>query len=492
MFDKILEKLNKLNEEEFDFEDIEIEQASEPISLKHISDLDVRSNDEYPMWYALYRKSVHYSGTLGLEEFVSKLQNENQNILADAFMIGSFNYQVNNGGFDQWVFNGYAFTLHDLIVILDKIDTQISQMVSNMLSNLSQHIDFERNSWNSDFTDYDDYGEQVGEEKENKLDLLDDRYYDINDRFCADVENYFRERVEREGIAESVVDFPQTELENSIWNKQDSLYTINEEAKNKIFDTLSKYKEFDLYENAEAIHITGSIGTNLYKEETDIDVHIVLKDDIEFSEEQQKAVFSWFKKNRDEIDGYIDSHPIEVYVQLNPDQELLSDAVYDILSDTWIIGPTIFPPDYDPYEKYEHILSDVKAEALHADELIGELRRDTIDYTAIRDAVANMSIGEKSNLLDRLQSKLQEIEDGIEKLKSTKQSWIDARKSSSQPESGEQALSDIELARKWNDKNAEFKFLDRYNYMRLIKDLEIMVEDDKISDTEVDIIKGLL
>jgi len=485
MFTQIFEKLNKLTEEkeEFGFEDIEIEQDPKPLpDILSYSDLEVREVVAYPIWNALYKKGMQHfgAGDDNIEDFLSASRQVNQNILADAFILASLDYQVNNGGFDQWIGNGYASTLHDLIVILDKIDTPITRIVSNMLGNLSQHIDFAENDWDE------------GEAGEGTAGILDDQYYDINDQFCLDIENYFRRTINQEHTNESVVDFPRAELENSIWNKEDSIYNIKEEAKSKIFDTLSKYKEFDLYENAEAIHITGSIGTNLYKEETDVDIHIILKDNVEFSEEQQKVIFSWFKKNRDEIDGYINGHPIEVYVQLNPDQELLSDAVYDILSNTWIIGPTIFPPDYDPYEKYEHILSDVKAEALHADELIGELRRDAIDYTAIRDAVANMSIGEKSNLLSRLQSKLQEIEDGIEKLKSTKQSWIDARKSSSQPESGEQALSDVELARKWSDKNAEFKFLDRYNYMRLIKDLEIMVEDDKISDTEVDIIKGLL
>jgi len=151
-----------------------------------------------------------------------------------------------------------------------------------------------------------------------------------------------------------------------------------------------------------------------------------------------------------------------------------------------------FPADYDPYEEFGNILDDVKAEAKNADLLFGELKRDVIDYGVIKKAVSGMSKEEKNNLLTRSQEKLKEIEDDISKLMSTKQGWIDMRKAASTPTSPQQALDDIELAKKWKDKNALFKFLDRYNYMRLIKDLEAMMEDDSINPEEVEIIQGLL
>ena len=61
---------------------------------------------------------------------------------------------------------------------------------------------------------------------------------------------------------------------------------------------------------------------------------------------------------------------------------------------------------------------------------------------------------------------------------------MDARKSSSQPTTPEQALEDVEMAGRWRDSNAIFKFLSRYRYLKVIKDLGALIKGDE--DLEAD------
>jgi len=291
---------------------------------------------------------------------------------------------------------------------------------------------------------------------------------------------------------ESSIDYPRPDLDLQVWEKEDNYYFLREEVKNKILSLLDKYSEYDLLHLTREVRIVGSSGTNLYVDDSDIDVHLIPKDFSMWDEKEVKKVMDWFAKN-EEIDKYVGNHPIEVYIQLNPSQDLMSAAVYDVWEDKWIIGPKIVPLDYDPYIDFSYILPDVQQAVQEADILMGELKRDVIDYDVIKKAMQKLPVEYKKKLQFRLQNKLQEIEKDIEQLYAKRKQWVDARHKASRPETPEQAKEDVELARKWRDTNALFKFINRYHYLRAIKDLEKLVKDDGIiSPSEVDIIKGVL
>jgi len=291
---------------------------------------------------------------------------------------------------------------------------------------------------------------------------------------------------------ESSIDYPRPDLDLQVWEKEDNYYFLREEVKNKILSLLDKYPEYDLLHLTREVRIVGSSGTNLYVDDSDIDVHLIPKDFSMWDEKEVKKVMDWFAKN-EEIDKYVGNHPIEVYIQLNPSQDLMSAAVYDVWEDKWIIGPKIVPLDYDPYIDFSYILPDVQQAVQEADILMGELKRDVIDYDVIKKAMQKLPVEYKKKLQFRLQNKLQEIEKDIEQLYAKRKQWVDTRHKASRPETPEQAKEDVELARKWRDTNALFKFINRYHYLRAIKDLEKLVKDDGIiSPSEVDIIKGVL
>lgn len=293
-------------------------------------------------------------------------------------------------------------------------------------------------------------------------------------------------------VNESSIDYPREDLDISIWDKDGDTYILKSETKDKILNVLKQYPDKDLVALADKIRVVGSITGNQYIDDSDIDVHVVPKDIEGYSEQDVDRIKTWFRDNILGVDGYIDAHPIEVYLQLNPAQDLLSVGAYDILEGVWEKGPTIVPLDFDPYENFLDIFNNIRELVDDADKYFGELRRDIIDYETIKDAVTRLPESAKEKLLTGLKNKLDELEEDIDNLYIERGKWVKFRREASKPQTPEQALKDVKLAKEWEDANAVFKFINRYNYIRVIDELENFLADDKISDDEVDRIKDII
>lgn len=76
-------------------------------------------------------------------------------------------------------------------------------------------------------------------------------------------------------VEESSIDFPQADLDSSVWDKKGETYTIKPEVKNKILEIVKRYPKFPLLEIAKEIHIVGSIATNQFLSDADLDIHVV-------------------------------------------------------------------------------------------------------------------------------------------------------------------------------------------------------------------------
>ena len=147
---------------------------------------------------------------------------------------------------------------------------------------------------------------------------------------------------ELEDLQESTASFPSEDLPLDIWDKTEDSYVLKPELKETILDALAQYPDLDLLDSAQHIRIVGSIGTNLYDEDADIDVHIEPKPSVlegkseEELEELQRSIMSWFKQERETQGWYVNQHPLEVFFTLSPMSDYFSDTVYDLLSDSWI------------------------------------------------------------------------------------------------------------------------------------------------------------
>jgi DNA-directed RNA polymerase beta subunit len=299
-----------------------------------------------------------------------------------------------------------------------------------------------------------------------------------------------------ESVMESAIDFPTNGLTTDVWQVGGSgaeTPLLRADVKALIFSVLRKYSALPLTQ-AEIIHITGSIGTNQYEPDADVDIHVQMKpEDLptdKSPEDWQKDVFKFFR--RDENKEFVGTHPIEIYLQLNPNQDFLSDAVYDFVNDEWLKGPKITEPDFDPYEVYGGVMEELRKIVQEADLELGELQRDVIDYEVIQSAVQKIPREYQERLREHLREKLADIEAEIKELMANKKEWVQARRQASQPTSVEQAWNDVNLVKTWAEKNALSKFLSRYGYLRVITDLEKLLEEGPLSGSDVPEVKRIL
>ena len=303
-------------------------------------------------------------------------------------------------------------------------------------------------------------------------------------------------------MVESSIDFPRDGLDPQVWESEgEDSYVLRPEVREQILDFLDKYPNRDIIglakeEDGEpTIHIVGSMCTNQFSDSADIDVHVVVdqEDEIYENEELQSEIKKWFEAHRDEYSAFVGDHPIEVYMQFNEKQDMASDGVYDLMRDEWVKGPKLVSSDYDPYDDFSHIFDELRELVGEADMLMGELKRDVIDYDTISKAVGNLPEEQKDKLLGKLKAKLEEIEQDIEKLYAERKEMVDVRKRVVRT-TPDQAMKDAELSKEWDDGNALFKFMDRYRYLKIIGDLEDVASDDdgEITDDDVDVIKDIM
>ena len=292
-------------------------------------------------------------------------------------------------------------------------------------------------------------------------------------------------------VKESIVDFAKSDLDKSIWRKdKEGNYHLRPKVEAKIWYLLSKYPKEDLHKHIYGLRIVGSICSNLYVQDTDIDVHIIPKDVSEWDFERIEDVRKWYIHNGKKIGAFIGKHPFEIYVQLNPNQDFLSEGVYDILRNMWIKPPTIYPKDYDPYADYSKVAQDIRSLVSDADKLFGELKRGIVDYETIGKVLSKTPVDLRKKLKIKLEGKLREIEGSIESLYKIKKDWSAFRRAGSQPRSPEEALGDLEMISKWRNTNTMLKFVDRYKYMKTIEHLkDLLDEEGKIKPKDLKKVK---
>ena len=291
---------------------------------------------------------------------------------------------------------------------------------------------------------------------------------------------------------ESTASFPSEDLPLDIWNKTEDSYVLKPELKEIILNALSQYPDFDLVDSAENIRIVGSIGTNLYDEDADIDVHIEPKPEVlegkseEELEELQRDVMSWFKKERDAQNWYVNEHPLEVYLNLSPMSDYFSDTVYDLLTDSWIKAPKKYDMSYNPYTEYGDLFTEIDEVLMPTDLLLCKLNRLVKDYHRLMSGKGAESV----------QSTEDQIKQTILALYDTEEKWYEIRKRNSAelPAELPENPNDLELSKDWKRDNTIFKLIGSvYKYKGVISKLsDLLTEEGDFTDGAVDQIPQIL
>ena len=270
---------------------------------------------------------------------------------------------------------------------------------------------------------------------------------------------------------ESVIDFPKETLCKDIWEKVVSQDGINEvwqlksEVRELIQQVYNRLATAIQQVKLDIVHITGSITSNSFTENADVDIHFLTSEtevDEILAEEINKELRILYSEK-----VFINKHPIEVYFQPNKYQDLMSVGCYDFFKNKWLVGPDFTNQSFNPYKEYFSEIQ-IKSEQLAQQirNMIFSIYEIAIVYK--KNLNTDFSSAIRSILINKLQH-VQELYDNMRAM----------RKVYSSPESEAQALQ-YRTSRKWKIADASFKLFDKYGYIAILKQF---IEDYKLIST---------
>lgn len=260
-------------------------------------------------------------------------------------------------------------------------------------------------------------------------------------------------------MIESVLDQPRKGLDPAVWQKlPDGSIYLTADAKMKILKAvkwlIAKYQvDFN------AIHLIGSITSNSYTDDSDIDIHVCANsiptgDEMSFNKTMKQDYWdNYYPQHEQEL--LIGSHPIELYVQLNQFKNMASVGCYDVITDEWLVGPDMTDMSFDPYKEYydadmdsvKFLIDDIRNQILSIYEIAVVILKSK-DQSFISQKVGELTVklASASELLDLIKQSRSVIENPVSK---------------------EDALTK-RASRKWKIADSTFKLLSKFGYIGIL------------------------
>tara|TARA_R110000787_G_scaffold12793_1_gene40964 strand:- start:428 stop:2803 length:2376 start_codon:yes stop_codon:yes gene_type:complete len=276
-------------------------------------------------------------------------------------------------------------------------------------------------------------------------------------------------------IKESIIDIPRQRYAPGVFDDAD---TNNPKLKQSVRDIiLNQIDKFQEKYPVIKYSLIGSILTKRYRDDADLDMNILFDVPEEDREEARKELASSLRS----INGKLvpgTKHPINYFIITDPElkkkNDAMADGVYDIDENEFVRRPTedIFDP-----EKYE---ADFQKKVKEIDVVKGELARDLIDYEELK----GLSTDDVLNLQDKINSKLEEIEDSIEVLVDIGDDVVKQRQSAFNDDMTPEEIRQFGKKHKL-PKNIIYKYLEKYHYLKFYKKCKDILEDGKVTDDEI-------
>jgi len=280
-------------------------------------------------------------------------------------------------------------------------------------------------------------------------------------------------------IKESIIDIPRQRYAPGVFDDAD---TNNPKLKQSVRDIiLNQIDKFQEKYPVKKYSLIGSILTKRYRDDADLDMNILFDVPEEDREEARKELASSLRS----INGKLvpgTKHPINYFIITDPElkkkNDAMADGVYDIDENEFVRRPT--EDTFDP-EKYE---ADFQKKVKEIDVVKGELARDLIDYEELK----GLSTDDVLNLQDKINSKLEEIEDSIEVLVDIGDDVVKQRQSAFNDDMTPEEIRQFGKKHKL-PKNIIYKYLEKYHYLKFYRKCKEILEDGKVTDDEIDSLK---
>ena len=286
-------------------------------------------------------------------------------------------------------------------------------------------------------------------------------------------------------ILESILDDPKEGLCPDVWKPSSMPPVLLDEAQNKI-DKLIAWAQEQYKFNDLSVYIIGSICSNSWTEDSDIDIDFCALGSTE-NDNDEEAVreFGWrFKKSFIDIyakdnpdDAKIGSHPIEVYFNPNPFQCFMSIGCYNVLEKKWEVGPELKDSDFDPVsEYYADAMKQVK-------KILEDIRNIIFELYELAFACKKSN---DSDFKKKMQKTIvKKIDDAVKVFNQMKVVRSNFQKPCKTKEEALKRRQD----RKQHVVDAAFKLLDKFGYISILKDfvnLYYAIEDDESAVNNAD------
>lgn len=150
-------------------------------------------NKAYELWKKEENKKLKYS------DFLDLILKELGEIYFHAVITGNLNYQVCNGGFNQWHDNGYSKVIDEIIDFFNMISNKHKTILTvlDILNEFNEELcwmeDGIQEAKKSLSYEYKQFFEEKLEENFfERIEKIDHMYYDINEELEKVLEDYFK------------------------------------------------------------------------------------------------------------------------------------------------------------------------------------------------------------------------------------------------------------------------------------------------------------
>ena len=283
-------------------------------------------------------------------------------------------------------------------------------------------------------------------------------------------------------INESIIDIPRRTYAPKVFDDADTKNPkIKDSVKKQIADQLKEFEsEYPILKTS----LIGSILTKRYRNDADLDINVLFDVPADKQEQERERLSKKYlsAKNPDNIQGKLipgSEHPINFYFitdkKTYDDQNKKADAVFDIDTNKFIKRPEDFNFDVGLY------IRDFEKKVQELDVIKGELKRDIIDYRELEE----LQPDEILNLQDRINDKLEEIEDSIQQIVKVGDGVDADRRAAFDKDMSPDEIQKFGIKNRL-PKNVIYKMLEKYHYLKFYKKCKKILDDGKVSDDEID------
>lgn len=262
-----------------------------------------------------------------------------------------------------------------------------------------------------------------------------------------------------------ILDIPRKTLNQKLWvyESEDDFPTLNPQLREQILDRAKdECARFGL--SIKRCFLYGGSASFQYSKNSDIDVSIYAKGTI------TKKAQDYFRT----VEFEFQEHDVHFFLK-DPGAPVyeVSEAVYDVYQDEWLIKPLILPEGFIPEEYFKPVMKLAEKKAAKLDLLKGALGRIVKSRRVAQEAEAEGDVQDPEAVIDLIDKYTDMIEDAANDLTDQYEELHDRRE-----ELHQELLHKVddggklEGMERFQEPEVTWKYLDQTGYLEFIKGLK--------------------